>query len=85
MDITRETPVYETRNVDLATFLLYEGIKLIECVKLENKRNVVIMRFLDDKGACRDLERVYINSEFKKFRDLNKWILSKIHEKLREE
>lgn len=80
----RSAAIYETRDVDLGTFLLYEGVKILECKPLETQKNVIIMRFLDDKDICRDLERVYINSEFKRFRDLNKWLLSKIHETLRE-
>ena len=83
MKEAKESAIFETRSVDLATYLVYEGIELLECVKLENRPNVVVMRFSDSRGSCRDLERIYINSEFKKFRDLNKWLLSKIHEELR--
>ena len=84
MDIPKESPIFETNNVDLATFLVFEGVKLIEYKKAESKRNVVIMRFLDDKGACRDLERVFLSSDYKRFRDINKYLLSKVHETLRD-
>jgi hypothetical protein len=63
---------------------MLEGIKLLECKKSETKRNVVVMRFLDEKQNCLDLERTYLSSQYKKFRDINKYLLSKIHEALRE-
>lgn len=79
-----EVRIYETTNVDLASFLVLEGIKLLECKVKEGHRRVVVLRFLDDKQNCLDLERVYLGSDFKKYRDINKWLLSKIHETLRE-
>lgn len=80
----REIRIFETQNVDLATFLMLMEVKLLEVKKSDTKRNVAILRFLDEKRNCLDLERVYLNSEFKKFRDINKYLLSKIHESLRE-
>lgn len=81
---TKETPIFETQNVDLATFLMLEGIKLLECKRSDTNRKVAIMRFLDEKRNCLDLERVYLSSQYKKFRDINKYLLSKVHEALRE-
>lgn len=80
-----EARIYETSNVDLATYLVFEGIKLLECAKKSGNSNIVLMRFLDDKGQCLDLERVFINSDYKKFRDVNKWLLKKVHSTLRGE
>ncbi len=79
----KEPRIFETQNVDLATFLMLMEVKLLEVKKSETKRNVVVLRFLDEKQNCLDLERVYLNSDFKKFRDINKYLLSKIHEALR--
>lgn len=79
----KDIRIFETQNVDLATFLMLMEIKLLEVRKSDLKRNVVILRFLDEKQNCLDLERVYLNSEFKKFRDINKYLLAKIHEALR--
>lgn len=76
--------IFETQNVDLATFLMLMEIKLVEVKKSEHKQNVVIMCFHDEKQNCLDLERVYLNSDFKKFRDTNKYLLQKIHQTLRE-
>ncbi len=75
-----QSTIYETSSVDLATFLVLEGIKLLECRK---ENNIVILRFLDDKKLCLDLERVYLKSEHKRYRDINKWLLKKIHETMR--
>jgi hypothetical protein len=80
-----EERIFETSNADLATYLVFEGIRLLECKVKNGRKKVVIMRFLDEFGKCLDLERVYLNTEFKKFRDINKWLLAKIHTTLREE
>lgn len=83
MDNLREPLIFETQNVDLATFLMLEGIKLLECKKSDQNKKVVVIRFLDEKQNCLDLERVYLNSRYKQFRDINKYLLTKIHECLR--
>lgn len=71
--------IFKTRNTDVATFLLYLGEDLI---KVEDGGGVVFMTFSDPLGRCSDLERVYLNSECKKFKDLNKWLLGRIHDVL---
>jgi len=76
--------IFETTNVDLGSFLVLEGIKLLECQIKDRTHSIVVMRFLDEAQSCLDLERVYLSSEFKKFRDINKYLLKKIHEKKRE-
>lgn len=83
MQTPKTHKIFETQNVDLATFLIKEGIKFIECARLQSNAKIVTLRFLDEKQNCLDLERVYLNSEYKKFRDINKYLLSKIHEVLR--
>jgi hypothetical protein len=80
----KDTPIFETQNADLATFLMLEGIKLLEVKRLETNNKLVILRFLDEKQNCLDLERVYLSSQFKKFRDINKYLLAKIHQALRD-
>lgn len=79
----KDTRIFETQNVDLATFLMLMGIKLLEVKRSDSNSKVIVLRFLDDKQNCLDLERVYLNSDFKKFRDINKYLLQKIHEALR--
>lgn len=81
---TEKKPVFETNNVDLATFLLMEGIPLLQCKKSPTNPKVVILQFNNEKQNCLDLERAFLTSQYKKFRDLNKYLLTKIHEALRE-
>ena len=80
----QEANIFETQNVDLASFLMLEGVEFLECKRSLTNRRVVILRFLDSHQNCLDLERVFLNSDFKKFRDINKYLLARIHEKLRE-
>ena len=47
-----------------------QEIKLLEVAIHDAKRKIVAFRFLDEKLNCLDLERVYLNSEYKKFRDV---------------
>jgi hypothetical protein len=84
MNTPKDVLIFETQNVDLATFLMLEGIKLIECKRSESNSKVIILRFLNEKQNCLDLERAYLSSPYKKFRDINKYLLSKIHEALRD-
>ena len=79
-----ETRIYETTNVDLSSFLILEGIKLLECQVKDPIKRIVVLRFLDEADNCLDLERVYLSSEYKKFRDINKYLLKKIHMTIRE-
>ena len=74
--------IFETSNVDLGAFLLLEGIPFIECKKASQE--VIVMCFSDEKKNCRDLERVFMGSEYKRYRDFNKYLLKEIHSKLRE-
>jgi hypothetical protein len=84
MDSVKEAHIFETQNVDLATYLMLEGIKLLECRRAAANPRVAVMRFLDEKRNCLDLERTYLSSPYKKFRDINKYLLAKVHEALRE-
>jgi len=81
----KESTIFETTNVDLASFLSFNGIKLLETQIKDIKRNLVVLRFLDEKRNCLDLEQVYLNSDFKRFRDINKYLLRKVHEVVNKE
>lgn len=83
METFKEVNIYSTSNADLASFLIIEGVKLLECIRKEPGSKVIVIRFLDERNVCLDLERVFLNSDYKKFRDINKWLLKKIHETLR--
>lgn len=76
--------IFCTSNVDLATFLVFEGIKLLEFEVTDAYRKIVTIKFIDEKQNCLDLERVFLNSDLKRYREINKWVLKNIHAKLRE-
>lgn len=78
-----EEKVFETFNVDLAAFLLMEGIELIGFELVDPIRKKVVIKFKDKSQNCLDLEQVFLNSDYKKYRDLNKFLLRKIHETMR--
>lgn len=74
--------IFTTDSPDLAAFLQLNGIKYIDCiieVEPDTERSKGIMRFLDEKQNARDLERLFLTSEFKKYRDLNKFYLREVH------
>jgi hypothetical protein len=73
-------PIYETHDCDLAAYLMFSGLKFIEC-ELENQgvKPRVKLRFFDEKEIARDLERTFMSSEVKRFRDMQKYLLKQIH------
>lgn len=74
--------VFETANLDLAAFLMLEGLKYIGCkvtVDAEHKKPRALIKFSDEKGSARDLERIFINSREKQYRDLTKYLLKEVH------
>jgi hypothetical protein len=82
--MSSDSKIFTTQNVDLATFLVMEGIKFLGCKISGNNAKVVVLSFDDVRQNCLDLERVFMSSDFKKYRDINKWLLGKIHDALRE-
>lgn len=82
--MAKDVLVFETQNVDLASFLILEGTKFLGCKRAPGNPNVVLLQFADAHQNCLDLERVFLNSEYKKYRDINKWLLGKIHSALRD-
>ena len=51
MDIN-EGRIFTTTNVDLATFLVIEEIKLLEVAVHDAKRKIIAFRFFDEKSNC---------------------------------
>lgn len=82
--LNKDPLIFETQSVDLATYLILEGVKFLGCKRAVVNPNVVVLQFQDDHKNCLDLERVFINSDFKRYRDVNKWLLGKIHSALRD-
>lgn len=78
---------YETHDVDLAAFLMMEGFKYIEAVidpKSTQSKPRVLLRFFDEKGIARDLEKIFTRSQMKQYRDCHKFLLRDIHRTLRD-
>lgn len=73
---------FYTTNLDLAAFLLLEGEDFIGLINHPTKTNVIKMGFKDPIGRCLDLERVFINSQYKKYREYHRWLLQKIHTRI---
>ena len=76
---------FSTHDVDLAAFLMLQGLKFIESKLDEGTggKPRVSMRFFDEKEVARDLEKVFMNSDIKKYRDLHKYLLREIHRTLK--
>lgn len=74
-------PTFQTYDLDLAAFLMLEGIKFFEAKKEigENQKPRIKMVFFDEIGKARDLERVFMGSSFKKYEDYRKYLLREIH------
>lgn len=78
----REVNKFETHDVDLAAYLMLEGFKFIEAVKDSRSAELkprVLMRFFDEKGTARDIEKVFMGSNIKRYRDFHKYLLKSIH------
>jgi len=76
-----EVSKFSTYDVDLAAFLMLNGFKFIECVIDEPKspKPRVLLKFFDEKNNARDLERIFMGSEIKKYREYHKYLLKSIH------
>ena len=78
--------IFETSNVDLGAYLMLEGVKLIGC-KIDfdsmKRKPMAIMQFLDEKMNARDLERLFMTSSEKRYRDLTKYLLKEVHKEIR--
>jgi hypothetical protein len=76
---------FSTHDVDLAAYLMLQGLKFIECKVDESPgaKPRVLMRFFDEKDIARDLEKVFMGSDLKKYRDFHKYLLRDIHRTLK--
>ena len=77
---------FETFDVDLAAYLMLEGLKFIECISdntSPSSKPRVLMRFFDEKEVARDLERVFMGTREHSYRSFHKYLLKEIHRTLR--
>lgn len=82
MENLRTTSLFETSNLDLGAYLMLEGIKYLGCrIIMDHNREEpkALLRFLDEKSNCRDLERLFMQSREKQYREINKFLLKDIH------
>lgn len=75
---------FKTQNADFAAFLILEGIPFLRCEINPVSSKAVLIVFDNAKQNCLDLERVFLSSEAKRYRDVHKWLLQRIHETLRQ-
>lgn len=78
-----EMKLFHTYDVDLAAFLMTQGLKFYECKQDPIDRTRALFSFFDDKGIGRDLERSFMSSESKRFSDLRKYLLREVHRTLK--
>jgi hypothetical protein len=76
--------IYSTDNLALCPYLEMNGLKYLkaELSVGKNDRSVVIFIFEDNLGVGRDLERSFMHSNEKKYRDLGLFFRNEI-EKLK--
>ena len=77
---------FKTYDVDLSAFLMQEGLEYIgsELDSSKPHKVRVILRFSDPLGKARDLERVFISSQQKSYRDCHRFLLKEVHKTLNE-
>jgi hypothetical protein len=82
-----KSKIYETSDLDLGAFLMLEGLKYLGCrldTSVSIRKPLAVMIFHDDATIARDLERVFMTSNEKRYRDLTKYLLKEVHKKIRE-
>lgn len=78
----KSSKIFETDNVDLGSYLLINDVEYLDCrVETDGRsgRAKAILRFIDKRQNARDLERMFLTSDLKKYRDLNKFLLKEVH------
>ena len=81
----KDINMFQTHDVDLAAFLMLEGLKFVESVldtSYTQGKPRVVMRFIDDKNVARDLERAFMSSQIKRFTDFRRYLLKDVHRTL---
>ena len=84
---SKKANIFETADLDLGAFLMLHGLKFLGSRvedDLSKQKPKAIMRFLDDRQNARDLERIFMTSSEKRFRDLNKYLLREAHRIIKE-
>ena len=83
----KDSNLYQTSDLDLGAYLMLMGLPFIGCtIEMDTRKNKprAVMRFVDEKQKARDLERLYMTSEQKKYRDILKYLLKEVHQTVRD-
>lgn len=78
--------VFETSNLDLGAYLMLEGVRYLGCrieIESQKRKPLAVMQFHDEKLNARDLERVFMTSTEKRYRDLTKYLLKEVHKEIK--
>lgn len=80
-----EDKLFKTSDLDLGAYLMLKGLPFIGCnIESSKGKPRAIMKFVDEKQKARDLERLFMTSEEKKYRDVLKYLLKEVHQSVRD-
>lgn len=82
----RPNKVYSTDNLDLAAFLMLHDVPFLGCRVIIDRRKdkpKATMDFDNSKQNILDLERIFVTSTEKRYRDLTKYLLKEVHRSVR--
>jgi len=77
--------LFKTCDLDLAAFLMLHDLKYVGVEKIkdqESNKTKIQMIFYDPRNIALDLNRIFIMSEQKKYREFLKFLLKEIHKEL---
>jgi hypothetical protein len=74
-----EIKQFYTYDVDLAAFLMVQGLKFYECKSDPIDKSRALFCFFDERDIGRDLERNWMSSDTKRFSDFRKYLLREVH------
>lgn len=73
---------FETSDLDLGAFLMTQGLRYLGS-RIEfdpsRRRPKAVLEFDDAKQNARDLERVFMTSPEKRYREVHKYLLKEAH------
>jgi hypothetical protein len=78
--------IFETSNVDLAAYLMLQGLEFVDCrISSEGVKGkpLATIRLLDKKQNALDLERLFMFSPEKRYREITKYLLRQVHVSIR--
>lgn len=86
MKIADTLHTFKTCDLDLAAYLILHDLKYIGLEVAEdehNGKNKAFFIFEDPKQIARDLNRVFVTSSEKRYREFFKFLLREVHNKIK--